>query len=615
MEELHLRQKQILNYLLNTENFEPVKNFAAVLQCSTKTVRNDLSFLEEYGVVLEKIAGKGIRIVPAQKSAAKAFLERSNLSYDLSTEQRRVKILFDLLEGRKSRVSIQSLSDQYFVSKTSIVNDLRIIDEKLKEYHLHLKKDIKGTQLAGKETDIRKALVAMLNIIVSAKSLPLENETMRMDRETLIELENHFGKSNVTQAKAMIEKTEQFLNYKITDPYYINLVTHILFLIDRIKNGKTIYAESNMKDTCFDPLFYTASQKIADSIEAGFSLQINKEEVFYIYRYLMSSRGIVVEALHPEELNASNVYLQEIAEEMIRLSSAISSINFSFSSSLYNELLLHLKPMMNRIDYNIEIRNPLLQEIKSAFPELMVLLRLVTLNIRYRYKLGKISEDEISYIAVYFQTAVEEAISKKRILIVCSTGVGTSHLLEKRIKNHFPELEIVDVVSAKQIERMDSFDHIDLIVSTVKLNLSFNKAVAYVSALFNKKDEQKIREILVNQDFNEIGEVQSMAAIDELLAEDEVNQTNIDKEIDKVHLFDCVDINAHTKLYLYLKKDLAKARIGIQSSAQNKEKNKVKIILLLQENEGLTESVLKNLYHLIVNKNFGGYKNGSINSD
>lgn len=93
------------------------------------------------------------------------LLDEQPRKLELTTEQRRMKILYDLLDGTK--LSIQSLSDNYFVSKTSIVNDFKVIEEKLSVYGLKLKKDVSGTKLIGEETNIRKALVDILNQMIN----------------------------------------------------------------------------------------------------------------------------------------------------------------------------------------------------------------------------------------------------------------------------------------------------------------------------------------------------------------------------------------------------------------------------------------------------------------
>ncbi|CUH95323.1 hypothetical protein P22_1393 [Propionispora sp. 2/2-37] len=608
MKELQPRQKQILKYLLPMEDFTPVRKIAAILHCSTKTVRNDLMVLEENGINLEKMSGKGIRILPPQKNDVEDVLQEENSLGALSIEHRRMKIIFELLEGTKDKISIQSLSDKYFVSKTSIANDLKVIEDKLAKYNLRLRKDTQGTQLVGSEMDIRKAMVDILNMLISSKTV-FQEEPSRIDRETILELEEHFGKYQVDQVKAIIEKAEKLLHFKITEPYYINLVTHILILIHRTKNGKTIYSELKTETGNYDSSFYGVSQKMAHWLEDIFSIQINQEEVFYIYRYLTSSGGIV--AQETKKPNEVDQYLEKIARKMIRLSSAICPLQLTFSQSLYNDLLLHLRPMMNRIVYNIEIKNPLLDEIKEEFPDLMLLLKLVVLKIRLQYKLPPISEAEISYIVVYFQSAIEEAISKKRVIIVCSTGVGTSHLLRKRIKNHFPEWNIVKIISAKELEGDLDLESVDLIISTVKLNISLNKPVAYVSALFNKADEKRIRESLASDCRELMPEETEKTVIEDY---HQLSKAELAREISQANLINCMAINDSLELCLYKRQGSDKNRQNIRIIKQVRGKNKVKLLVLIRGDEDLSENIIRNLYRMLLENYTGGIPNGFINS-
>lgn len=491
MKNLQYRQKKLLQYLIELNDFRPVRYFAKKISCSDKTIRNDLKYFEEQNIKIEKISGKGIRLSNENKNIVNNLLEEVPRKLELTTEQRRVKILYDLLDGNK--LSIQSLSDNYFVSKTSIVNDFKVIEEKLNQYNLKLKKDISGTKLIGEETDIRKALVDILNKMINYNS-SIKKVYSRIDNATLEELEEHFGNENIKKIEKIIGKIEVFLNYKITDPYYINLVTHILILINRIKRDKTIYFELDLKNKSYNENFYEASLRMAKDIEETFEVKLNNAEVFYLYRYLTSS-GVLKENKDFEIIE--DEYVKKIADEIIESCLCIFPIKFHFNNELYRALLLHLRPMLNRIKYKIFIKNPILDEVKLEFPELMILLKLVMSKIELKYNLSEISEDEIAYLTVYFQSAIEEVINRKSVIIVCSSGIGTSHLLEKRIKNYFPEWNIVDVVSAKQLELVLSLKKVDLVISTVHLQINIDKPIAYVSALFNKTDERRIRESFI----------------------------------------------------------------------------------------------------------------------
>lgn len=494
MRNLHRRQKDLLRNLLEFDDFQPVKTFARLLGCSDKTIRNDLAFLQAQGIPIDKTSGKGIRVAVTDKHRISEILDGEQVG-GLSTEQRRMKILFDLLDGQRSRLSIQTLSDTYFVSKTSIVNDLRVIENKLSVYRLSLQKDVQGTKLLGEESDIRRALVDMLNHMVMSKINPLDDHLSRLDQETLGELEERFGGSNVRYAESLLGRIEDELRYKIADPYYINLITHILILIVRVKQDKTLLNAEGKVD--YDnPRFYTAAKRLAEDIETKFQVALNEAEVSYLYRYLTSSGGISVQD-NAEPYGDTS--LCAIAEEIVQSFTRIFPMTLSFSRPLYRAMLLHLRPMMNRVQYGIHIRNPLREKIETEFPEVMEPLKSVMRDVAQKHRLGAINDDEIAYLAVYFQSAIEESINRKSVVIVCSSGIGTSHLLEKRIKKYFPEWNIVDVVSVKRLKEVLTAEQVDLVVATVNIQMELPIPVAYVSVLFGKEDERRIRDSLVKK--------------------------------------------------------------------------------------------------------------------
>lgn len=590
MKELQCRQKKLLQYLLKYNDFKPVKHFAELLSCSDKTIRNDLKYFAQQDIEIEKISNRGVKISDRYKSFISNLLEESSIDdekedrIELSTEQRRMKILFDLLNNAK--LSIQILSDTYFVSKTSIVNDFKVIEEKLNVYNLKLKKDVSGTKIIGEETNIRKALVDILNQMIKYNNNSVKQVCSRIDGDTLKELEEHFGKTNVKKVEEIIEQAEKFLNYKITEPYYINLVTHILILITRIKQDKTIYSKIEKTSKFSNKDFYKASINMGHDIEKTFSVILNEAEISYIYRYLTSSGGIKetkkIDALDDE-------YVRSVADDIIDTCIKIFPINFQFNESLYKALLLHLRPMLNRIKYKIFIKNPILDDVKLEFPELMILLKLVMTKMELKYNLSKISEDEIAYLTVYFQSAIEEVINKKSVVIVCSSGVGTSHLLEKRIRKYFPEWNIVDVVSAKQLENVISLNKVDLVIATVNLHMPIDKPVAYVSALFNKTDERRIRESFMKQiPLNDEQKIKTFEIKEKIQIQECMNNSTFRKNI---QIESILDINVYESNKEYSKVVLV----------NNKTKDiKVQDMYVFIKEKNLSDELIKDIYFWIL---------------
>lgn len=626
MVDLQQRQKQIVKFLMNTGEYQPVKNIAEYLSCSTKTVRNDLNIIEERGIAIEKIPGKGIRISLNNEDRMNLSLiinKNNNNLNNISSESRRIKILFDLLDNTEKTISIQTLSQRYFISKTSIVNDLNNIEEKIAPYNLHLEKSIQGTKIIGSEVDIRKAMVNLLNeLILSNEKLINLEDSKRINNITLQELSRQFSEENVKYLEEIIEEVEKLLDYKIVEPYYINLITHSLILINRTKNGRTIDDMERIDDIYIsNETVYMASREMARLIEKYFSITLKMEEVYFIYRYLVSSgakvpykNALPAKLVSQDDLKASNM-----AKEMIKLCSELFQIDFTFNNQLYNDLILHLRPMLNRINYGILIKNQLIEEIKEELPEIMVLLKIIMLKICKDFELINISEDEIGYIAVYFQVAIEETISKKRVIIVCSTGIGTSHLLKNRIINYFPNWTIVDVIPANYLERKTDLSDIDLIISTVKIknNENLNKPIAYVKALFNKSDFKIIRELLLKEKitkenkckFNIICEflkIEYIGIFNRIKYTDKelisVTVKKIFSENDNGNFTQQIKLDNNFIIYLYEKSYLIKPRIGINIIKSSKEESKIQLILALNKVDHIPKELIVELYKLFSQK-------------
>ena len=106
-----------------------------------------------------------------------------------------------------------------------------------------------------------------------------------------------------------------------------------------------------------------------------------------------------------------------------------------------------------------------------------------------------ISEDELCYLCLYFQLALEPKTPRRRVLLVCSTGIGTSHLLKKRVATVFPELEIAAVISLRQLKNRDVSD-LDLILTTVGLDFEISCPSVTVSVLLDPKDIEEVRRAL-----------------------------------------------------------------------------------------------------------------------
>lgn len=510
MEMLTSRQVEFVKLLLEENEYKPIKYFTEKLNVSDKTLQKDLkiigNYIARFNINIDAKRGHGI-LINREANGNIELINNLNLNLkdknSISIDQRRIEILKMLLLNSNSSTSINQLSEKYYVSKTSIVNDLKYIEEWLKNYNITLSKTLEGTKIVGKEADIRKAIASLLEDILNNNDGEDEiQEFTRIDVATFSALLKIFDLDSITFIESIIWELEKDLDYYITQPYYINLITHILICLKRLKEGNQIEInEERIKNIDnLNKRVYDNVVNLVNKIYEKYGVLTSNEEIYYIYKYIVSSGfGNTLD----NNMKVSENYInnsEEVTKMMIDIMSLFLGVDLSQDELLSRGLLLHMKPMLNRLKYDIQIKNPLFKEIEERFTEILGLCRLSIEIMSEYYNLSNISMDEISYLATYFQAALENSTSEKRVLVVCHSGYGTSQLLAARLKKAFPQWTIVDVVSVHMLKNMDMSD-IDFIVSTVDVDIK-DKMHIVVSALLMDSDIKNIKNTLMNTSMN-----------------------------------------------------------------------------------------------------------------
>ena len=610
MDILTCRQVDFINLLLDEHEYKPIKYFTEKLNVSDKTLQKDLKIIGKYtrkfNVRIEAKRGYGI-LIDSNASSNIEFINSLNINLkdknSVSVEQRRVEILKMLLLNSKSSTSINQLSDKYYVSKTSIVNDLRYIEEWLKKYNIILSKTLGGTRILGKETDIRKSIASLLGDILEKDNdeniLP---DITRIELSTFSALSNIFDLDTIMFIESIIWELEENLDYTISEPYYINLITHILICIKRLNEGNQIESSED-KIKSLDNLneeVYKNVINLIDKIHDRYGVSVSNEEVYYIYKYIVSSGfGNTLD----NNVFISENYInnsEEVTNMLIDTMSEFLNIHLREDDLLQKGLLLHIKPMLNRLNYDIQIKNPLLKEIEERFSEILGLCRLSIKLMSPHYNINNISIDEISYLATYFQAAVERSVSSKRILVVCHSGYGTSQLLSTRLKRAFPQWTIVDIVSVHKLGDIDMKD-IDFIVSTVDIDIK-DKMYIVVSALLMERDINNIKNILMNSssednniDFNNLALEMEKNIYFNGNYNEEVNYILRDTKLEQVNL------SKFYKIYINTSYKENKLITNIDN------KNKVISIYILCNNYDYLKEILLDIYNLFICKKYINY--------
>lgn len=490
MNNLNKREIDFIHLLIEENEYKPISYYAKKLNVSTKTLQSDLktirNYLERYHIFINAGSGKGILIQFENEDREKLLSDlrqQEEKPKEESSGERRELILKDMLLNTNEKISIQKLSQQYYVGKTSITNDLKYIEAWIEKYNLILKRTRKGTYIDGSETDIRKAIA----------SLAIHEN----NRKGLLEL---FQREDIEFIEKILSEIEK-KDLNIGDVYYENLLTHILICIKRVREN--IHIEDNEESRMIDTFTleeYNKAKDIAQRINEHYGINIGEGETYYIYQYLISS-GFERSYETDSKDSGNDDMCLEFADKLTKRLSERVGISFGQDVDMMQGLILHIRPMLNRLEYNIQIHNLLKEEISKQYPEMIENCREVLMELAKEYNLPAISEDEIVNIAIYYQTMLEKKAMRKKVLVACHSGYGTSQLLAAKLKNEFAFLEIADVVSTRKVKDMD-LKGIDYIISTVPIEREDVPHIV-VSTLLSEQDIITIRNRFIQNENSE----------------------------------------------------------------------------------------------------------------
>lgn len=480
------RQKELLKILL-TEYQVPllIQELASRLDCSEKTVRNDLKQIDLYLVEvsngsIERKPGVGVTLEMDETERFEVLHLLLSTSPFQGKGERIIEIAFQLLTSNNP-VTIQAFVNKYYVAKTVIKKELDNIQHWLASFDLVLiSKPGLGHMIKGTELQKRQAL-SRLPLLVSTA-----------DRKYVLDL---FLPHEITTIKKALRDLR--LNYRLsfTDEAMESLLVHALIMLKRTRQKSPVLVNEEEKVHVFGQEEYRYAVSFFEQLEAVFRISFPEDERVYFTWHLISSK--VTEDGLNDKLS-SDSFLLEVVSHLIRKLSKLTLFPFKKDAVLEKGLVVHMHSVINRIRYGFPITNPMLLEIKKMYPYMFSMIILALGEIRQTYNLD-IKEDEAAYLVLHFQASIERMEGfkneRRKTLIVCHMGVGMSHLLEAKIAQNYKGIEIVACISRAEIDQVLKTKEVDFIISTVPLE-KVEVPFIVISPLLETKDKEKLSQFL-----------------------------------------------------------------------------------------------------------------------
>ena len=470
------RQKKIIRELAEYEN-NTIANLSSMLCVSYRTIQNDIIAInyeiKKYEVTIVTATNKGVKIEAKDSQNIEKLLQNINdETYDNET------LVLDLLQKillTDNYVKLDEMYDQINESKKVIRKSIRNLKTLLDRYNLKIfSKPSYGSKVVAiegsTETKIRKLILDVRN--------------SHYDFYPLV-----FDINQNIEAEEIIRNLICKSNYVTNEESLSDLINGIKIASTRIKQGKMIDYEQAVINYLVEIDEFGLSQQLCDRLNKIYKIEYDVGEIAYIARIMRAHRRITENEMNNLE-NVIRDDLDRLINEIFDTVENVHHIDFHDDIDLYVALGMHLVPLVSRIKFNFHVNNPIIGEVKRNYMLAFEIALTVSTVIEKNFDI-KLSENEIGYIAVHFNLAIERQkanVCPKNILVVCSSGGGLSKLLEFKIKQSFgAKVGIVNTCNMYELKTMDTSKY-DYILTTVKLDYSPNKPTLFISHMLSEVD-------------------------------------------------------------------------------------------------------------------------------
>ena len=490
---------KIIEFLLDAQRPVSSDEIAQFLSTSKKTALKRIGecaeFVLIYGAEIRMKKGVGFWIEVKDDDRLYQFIQFNKLSdtNDIQSDDFLIKELCSLLVNGVEYIKGEDLVDELYVSRsklTSLLNEVRNI---LDNYGLRLEsKPYYGMKITGSEFNMRRFIASSyIQSHFMNASNPSKIE-INLSLETGVEF---MGRR--CEIEKIVQKQLDKKQIRMPNNIFNNLVLHLTISLLRYEKGMRVEQINDLTVTEQDAVEINLTKDILKAIENKYHIQFSEGEYQYILIHFISKKEADIKK------TSISVEINRMIDQILFKIKAEKNIDLSDDFDLRSMLGLHIVPLVERIRYRIQLKNPLLAEIKSkciAGYDLAIICAQV-INKEYNTQL---SENEVSYFALHFDVALNRKnalVKKKKVLLVCASGRASAQALKLRFEQHFGEyLEEIQVCDINEVEIFLEQHQVDYIFTTVPLEINKATPVFDFDFFLDRQSINKIQNVLDGED-------------------------------------------------------------------------------------------------------------------
>lgn len=472
---------------ISKNEFTTIKELTNSFHVTDRTIRTDIQAINleiakyECEILLKRKSGYYLMSYNKDKfKELQNQIEKQTNVLTFNSLDDRIKYILQKLLYSQDYVILDDLANEVFVSRNTLQNYIKPIKETLETYNLiYVSKPNLGVKVFGNEKDKRECLL---------------NEILCKDTPTYIigftkEEQMLFRDIDLFEIQTLVNQLLNKHDIHASDYDRKNLIMHCALMISRVKTEN--YIPFDVQFPIQDDI-YELIEQLCIQLENKFDIQITSGEKQYIYLHIASNTHMNIYSVNTVKLQNQITKLLEVIYE---------EYNFDLRQDaiLKKDLFNHFSSILSSKNIYMNKKNPLLNTIKTNFP----LPFEITLTSTAKVFSEALTEDEIGYISLHIGAAIERCFTsmyqKKRVVLVCGSGIATTRMLEARLQTFFnSKIVIVNKISYAEFMHYD-FANIDFVISTIPIQ-SDNIPVEIVDFTLKNTDIEKISKRLSHMD-------------------------------------------------------------------------------------------------------------------
>ncbi len=414
-----------------------------------------------------------------QIADASIEIKLTKRSYIFS-EKDREQVIYLMIMLSQEPLSVSHFQSATGVSRNTVLNDLQRLKEQAQEMGLTIRYSKQsGYVITGNSRIKRFVIEQLLHEVLNGSNSHLITQCIWGEFE-----------ERLAVIRDQLENMEQQLGITFTDERLYELA-YLFFCTDQLI-GK---GEELDQDASWLPFAETKEYKLIDAMigTAAFQSIWSQTEKLYATLHLVSMNRTKDRSPLKDDLVFREL-LQRVTEEFERL----TFVHLQDTDQLFEQLYVHFKPAFYRIKYRFPHVNPMMERVSKIYPELHHLTR-KSLRILENELGFQLPEDEVAYFTIYFggwlQRQGTRLDDRKKAIVVCPHGIGVSNILNYTLRELFPTILFLDVLSVRDTAEYP-LDY-DLVFSSVFLNTDATLFV--VPPILEERDKQRLNKQVMQE--------------------------------------------------------------------------------------------------------------------